>query len=1148
MKSATDISKQEQSGRVEFRLYKAAPGVPIPPTAKSNLDGNVRWLKDADLLPCDLERARILLFGYNTPVDEGRPPSLTTLTKGLRSCLINARQNCKNRPIIFIGHDFGITVIEKFLMECATDPSLVVGICKVTAGVLFFATPTQSTSKGDQDMFYFNTLETRLAPKGKIKYIEVLGASFLDDHLRKFKGFATWLARLRPAMALHLVQSDGKIAGKDAETYRKVLNIITELLKVYRLLDAADEGDQNRVDFLLKEDPNPNLQDSAKQSALHIAVRKNHTQVVRLLLSNGADVSLQNDDGMTALHFAVTSNPKTGAIIEILLDKEADIDARNTDGYSVLDLAEQAGINPNFLKKQNLMKGPSEDVSRRKPVPPIINSAVAACRELQATLAEFYLIDGQEHYIIQRPCVYELLYERGPDEIMAPSRKRELENLKPRCRWYHLPANHIGWVNDLFARMDIVPDSTKEEEHHGTTLWGRYMRPKARIFKPVQYSKTVTGAEQSKECAGKNFVLYIPFLNVERTCDMLDVYKIDERHSEFLGEKFASVQRARVNADDSESARSSNAAPSGKSTHGPVAEQTSTGGMPTRRQNEDSTLNRKKRGSSSASSDYNPLDIDKLLLRGHLWNELRKPGELHIRRTLDQSHYFMLNDTSDRDRGQVVVHQARHSQRDSIAAGSVSSDSETDDNEKYEDETRPTVVVDQLWLWVIGDMVVTSFPQKFRQPNWQLDGDVAEQLRVYLKYDKKRAPITSAHDLANLIITYCVGVFNRNQWTGHGFSLRDYLERSVGVIVDTERRKFRAFEDGPTEDLNEIREKRKKKGRKDKKRDKKRRNNAEISDDEEDFFDIRKEISLLDKAKVIRDKIRMILTILNDQALAMEDIVKIFQPDTPDPNPSTTFNKGTTKAPTRSDVITTPYKERHPLIDANIRDFDRILSHANTSYEALIYLLDIKQRQANTLEARLTRRGADAAAKQSNTIMVFTLATIVFGSLSFAAAFFALNVTVFPKLADGITTTWNLGHIVGYVSGVSLALSLPFIVIAFMINPIADTVWPRNKARKGKARKGIGLRSKWSRAVHQIFNILIGSWFYNLPYFRKWKYSDSCSYQSSHASYRRPGLPRRLWRSFRGLFAALIRFACKAAANVGLISARKPDRIHSIST
>jgi len=47
---------------------------------------------------------------------------------------------------------------------------------------------------------------------------------------------------------------------------------------------------------------------------------------------------------------------------------------------------------------------------------------------------------------------------------------------------------------------------------------------------------------------------------------------------------------------------------------------------------------------------------------------------------------------------------------------------------------------------------------------------------------------------------------------------------------------------------------------------------------------------------------------------------------------------------------------------------------------------------ANAIEARFARDQATLTARQGQTIMVFTLVTIVFLPMSFIAAFFAINV------------------------------------------------------------------------------------------------------------------------------------------------------------
>jgi hypothetical protein len=70
-------------------------------------------------------------------------------------------------------------------------------------------------------------------------------------------------------------------------------------------------------------------------------------------------------------------------------------------------------------------------------------------------------------------------------------------------------------------------------------------------------------------------------------------------------------------------------------------------------------------------------DADEMLLRTHLLSE--RP--VHIRRTLDQSYYWTLKDTSTRDRDQVVYRAT---------------------NQEDQNPRIPRVVmVDQLWMWIL---------------------------------------------------------------------------------------------------------------------------------------------------------------------------------------------------------------------------------------------------------------------------------------------------------------------------------------------------------------------------------------------------------------------------------------------------------------
>lgn len=84
---------------------------------------------------------------------------------------------------------------------------------------------------------------------------------------------------------------------------------------------------------------------------------------------------------------------------------------------------------------------------------------------------------------------------------------------------------------------------------------------------------------------------------------------------------------------------------------------------------------------NSTKQDESP---DACLIRGYL----RGPKSLHVRRTLDQSHYSMLPSTEERDIDQVLLKRGKRT-RD---RGSM----------------LKVVMVDQLWLWIFKGMSSVS--------------------------------------------------------------------------------------------------------------------------------------------------------------------------------------------------------------------------------------------------------------------------------------------------------------------------------------------------------------------------------------------------------------------------------------------------------
>ena len=75
-----------------------------------------------------------------------------------------------------------------------------------------------------------------------------------------------------------------------------------------------------------------NSRNKRYQSALHIAVNKTHTEVVKVLLKLGAHPNLQDIDGDTPLHDAITK--KNDEIIQLLAESNVDLTICNKNGFN----------------------------------------------------------------------------------------------------------------------------------------------------------------------------------------------------------------------------------------------------------------------------------------------------------------------------------------------------------------------------------------------------------------------------------------------------------------------------------------------------------------------------------------------------------------------------------------------------------------------------------------------------------------------------------------------------------------------------------------------------------------------------------------------------------------------------------------------
>lgn len=100
---------------------------------------------------------------------------------------------------------------------------------------------------------------------------------------------------------------------------------------------AAESGNTETVEFLLKEGAKIDVKNIIGDTPLRIAIKNSHRNIVQLLRKNRADIHIKNDDGQSLLHLAAKGNNTD--TVRILLEEGLNPYARDNSGATPLDLA-----------------------------------------------------------------------------------------------------------------------------------------------------------------------------------------------------------------------------------------------------------------------------------------------------------------------------------------------------------------------------------------------------------------------------------------------------------------------------------------------------------------------------------------------------------------------------------------------------------------------------------------------------------------------------------------------------------------------------------------------------------------------------------------------------------------------------------------
>ncbi|KAL8770419.1 MAG: hypothetical protein Q9209_003845 [Squamulea sp. 1 TL-2023] len=790
------------------------------------------------------------------------------------------------------------------------------------------------------------------------------------------------------------------------------------------------------------------------KTALHLAVESkiNRVALVRLLLENGADVRAQSDGGWTALHNAAEKGFED--VASLLLEWKADANATTSSGMTALHwsarnghinvvklLLQQQGIRiqrkdsfeetPMLGAAQNghieiaRLLSPTNDGANLSPF------AKAACNGFQATVVDF----GMEHRPMnhRKHSVFDVLYS-WDEAKQKPTVTTLARNVpaKPAFRWIHLPTNNLAWVETLITKH-FIEDSASDvdsfkalekilgQQHRGPTVHSFFMRPLCQRMqatgKDVPLSKslntTVDGTRSKPETSTP--IIVLPDQENPVNEDRKSMAHKAERKPTQNEKRQKNNKTANTGAQSNDNSKRANesAALSPKSQKkGDGQPARSRMPLDKRRMDRQGNIvlfmpylhyethqNRKimseaiKRATTGLphAQCHSSHDCDEMLIHAYL----QSSPNLHIRRTLDQFYYHAIS-TEGRDTDQVVYRYTREKRKE-----------------------KKVFMVDQLWLWILGkDLIITSFPQRWNQPKMDplnvLDGIIEDM------NSKTRPPVKSVHDLATLITGRCSGVFDRRRLGDEDFQFLDMFESSIGQVTNKETELFMNFNNASKAAARWLTSQRQagSPGQLSK-----RFSDKESTRDHtfvDTLLDIGEETALLAETKDIRDELNMISMVLKHQTSILDDMMHALLEEVKGPHNQ------------MQSEIKKRYREQHKVVEVHLKDVERMDKQAEGIYTSLTHLLDLKQKHANAFEARFARDQAAFTGRQGQTIMVFTIVTIVFLPMSFIAAVFAIPVSEFPH-RDG-SPSIPFSYVSKITFGVGLAISIPLIAVAFALD------------------------------------------------------------------------------------------------------------------
>lgn len=326
-------------------------------------------------------------------------------------------------------------------------------------------------------------------------------------------------------------------------------------------------------------------------------------------------------------------------------------------------------------------------------------------------------------------------------------------------------------------------------------------------------------------------------------------------------------------------------------------------------------------------------------------------------------------------------------------------------------------MVDQLCMWILGDdLIVTCGAQHWNATT--SDQGILERLKestssLSSSFDADSSE-SKAFDVARQVMTTSFGTFDRHARGIPSLQFMSMFEQSLGVIAAKDSKLLGTFSNAY------------------------RRLDDKTTSSEalpETLNNLKTETDLLTELKDIRDELHIMETILLDQRRVAREFLNL--------ETKLARNQHTSS---RAESQQEASESMNSIIDQGLQDIAQLDTQATRLNQSLSDLLQLKQAHYNAFQLKSSHKLALDAAEQGRAVLVFTIVTIIFTPLSFVAAFFTMNLTIFPEKL-------SLSHVSRYVFGFGFAVAVPCIVLAFYLGWWTSS-WKRIKGALYGANPG----------------------------------------------------------------------------------------------